>query len=119
MTWIDFRKAFDSLSHEWIFSCLDLYKINRKTSTVIKKAFSLFETTVMYKKKVVGEVNLEEAFFKEIIYISLLLFVMPLFPMSLLLNQSNKGYKFSTHKNKFCVNHLSMISKYTAQLKHK
>lgn len=28
--WIDYKKAFDSVPHTWIFKCLKLYNINEE-----------------------------------------------------------------------------------------
>ena len=33
--WIDYKKAFDSVSHSWILACLRMYKINPVLTTFI------------------------------------------------------------------------------------
>ena len=29
MLWIDYQKAFDSISHSWLLQCLNLFKVNQ------------------------------------------------------------------------------------------
>ena len=42
--WIDYSRAFDSVSHEWILSILQLYKISPKVSNVIQSIIAKWKT---------------------------------------------------------------------------
>ena len=38
--WVDYKKAFDSVSHSWILKCLQMYKINPVLITFIEESMS-------------------------------------------------------------------------------
>ena len=54
MAWIDYKKAFDSVSHSWILKCLQMYKIHPVLITFIEENRSLWKTkmTLVHKEGV-------------------------------------------------------------------
>ena len=53
--WIDFKKAYDSVSHEWIFKCLKMFKISTNIIKTLSNAFPLFETSITNKNINIGD----------------------------------------------------------------
>lgn len=44
--WIDYKKAYDSMSQTWILECLELYKINRTPRAFIRNSVEMWRTTL-------------------------------------------------------------------------
>lgn len=44
MAWIDYQKAFDSVSYRWIIKCVELIGISIKVISFTKKAVSYWKT---------------------------------------------------------------------------
>ena len=91
ITWLDFHKAFDSVSHDWILKCSSLYGIHPKICGVIATSMQFWRTTLTCNNVVLGDVNIRRGIFQGD-SLSPLLFVLALMPMSHLLCQTNKGY---------------------------
>ena len=45
-TWIDYKKAYDSVPHTWILECLKMYKINTTLTAFIWNSVKLWKTTL-------------------------------------------------------------------------
>ena len=45
--WIDYKKAFDSVSHVWILTCLRMYKINPVLTTFIEVSMRQWKTDMV------------------------------------------------------------------------
>jgi len=45
MCWIDYKKAFDSVSHSWILAVLNLYKVAPTIVTFFQKSMTAWKTT--------------------------------------------------------------------------
>ena len=39
-TWIDYKKAFDSMPHSWIIKCMTLYKVHPMITNLIKSSMT-------------------------------------------------------------------------------
>ena len=46
MVWIDIKKAFDSVSHEWIIKVLQMYETHPKIISLIKKIINSWTITL-------------------------------------------------------------------------
>ena len=44
--WIDYKKAFDSVTHSWILKCLQMYKIHPVLMTFIEECMSQWKTNM-------------------------------------------------------------------------
>ena len=106
--WIDYRKAFDSVSHDWIFKCFSIFKVNEKLKNFLSQAFNLFKTSLTYKNVQIGSIDIKQGIYQGD-SLSPLLFIMTLIPLSTLLNKQTKGYTIGTNKNKEHISHLLFV----------
>ena len=104
-TWIDYKKAFDSVPHSWIEKSLEIHKICPTTINFIRKSMNNWKTTLnLYH--VNGILKSRPLTIRRGIFqgdsLSPLLFCIALAPLSNLLNSSNYGYNVTHGK----LNHL-------------
>ena len=88
MAWIDFKKAFDSVLHDWI---LQLYGVNEQVQQLLFHSMHLWNTILIVEGNIYGEVSIQCGIFQGD-SLSPLLFIMALMPLSIILNNSGKGY---------------------------
>lgn len=83
-TWIDYKKAWDSLPHTWILclECLALYTTNRGLITFIKNSMQLWKTTVEANTKAMTEVTIKCFIYQGDALSPLLFCIGPLNPLS-------------------------------------
>ena len=91
MAWIDYRKAYDSVSHSWIFEVLRMYKIIDSVCNFLKRSISMWKTSLTLNGRLLGCVKMKRGIFQGD-SLSLLLFAMCLFPLSSLLRDLQKGF---------------------------
>ena len=48
-SWIDYRKAFDSVPHSWIIKTLDLYKVSPEIVNFMKVNMQNWKTTLVLR----------------------------------------------------------------------
>lgn len=58
-TWIDYKKAYDSLPHTWITECLEMYNINRTLRALIANSMSLCKFTLEANGKPIAQVSIK------------------------------------------------------------
>ena len=84
-SWIDYKKAFDSVPHSWILKCLQMYKIHPVLITFIEESMSQWKTnmTLVHKEEVLetGPIRIKRGIFQDD-SLSPLLFTMSLTPLS-------------------------------------
>ena len=106
--WIDYKKAYDSVPHEWIIEMLKLYKID---DTIIKWISAMIPQwkTMIYLPTAEGCILTDILFFKRGIFqgdsLSPLLFCLALIPITNILRRAKVGYTI----NKVKVNNLLYI----------
>ena len=105
MAWIDYRKAFDSVPHDWILKSLELYKLSPVLINFLKTSMSLWGTTVFLnstKETIKSDrIDINCGIFQGD-SLSPLLFCLALIPLTSELNQTSYGYKIGESK----INHL-------------
>ena len=103
--WIDYKKAFDSVSHEWILKALQLYKISPIISNFLSISMTKWKTRLFLSHNT-GTCRSECLRIKRGIFqgdsLSPLLCCMAIIPLSSELNNTDYGYKIFETK----VNHL-------------
>jgi hypothetical protein len=92
--WIDYKKAYDSVPHDWLIRILKMLKVNHQITQFIKASMKHYQTTLICNNKEIGEVKIERGIYQGD-SLSPILFVMALFPLSVLLSATNQGYKFN------------------------
>ena len=101
MTWIDYKKAYDSVPHSWILECLKQYGIADNIIQFIKKSMQLWKTTLTLLQETIGEVKILCGIFQGD-SLSPILFILCLIPLSQILNETTTGYNLDNE----LINHL-------------
>ena len=93
--WVDYKKAFDSVPHNWVLKCLETYKISLDMKDFIKASMTKWKTTLTltHDKGTISprEIKINSGIFQGD-SLTPLLFCIALAPLSSLLNESNYGY---------------------------
>ena len=103
MSWIDYKKAYDMVPHSWILEMLEMVKVARNISTLIRNSMEDWKTVLTTGGRELGEVSIERGIFQGDSF-SPLLFIIIMMPLSALLKRENIGYELG-NKGKL-VNHL-------------
>ena len=107
--WIDYTKAFDSVSHSWILKCLQMCKIHPVLITHIAESMSQWKTnkTLVHKEGVLetGPIRIKKGIFKGD-SLSPLLFTMSVNPFSQELQKTRYGYPLEEQTK---TNHLFYV----------
>ncbi|XP_064074799.1 uncharacterized protein LOC135194103 [Vanessa tameamea] len=105
VTYIDYKKAFDSVPHSWLIRVLQIYKVNPTIITFLEDAMTKWKTTLSLSngtfKIITDEIHICNGIFQGD-SLSPLWFCLALNPLSHLLNQVN-GYNLS---NSTAITHL-------------
>ena len=125
MSWIDYRKAYDSVPHNWILKTLPMYRFNDKLIKFMKTSMSNWKTTIklFYNDGCIttDQIKIKRGIFQGDSF-SPLLFYLALVPLTSELATSGYGYKISNTSasvsNLFYMDDLKLYSK-TDQVKNK
>ena len=94
--WVDYQKAFDSVPHDWILKCLELYKIDPKIINFLKFSMTHWETSLILNH-MQGTMKSEYIRINRGIFqgdsLSPLLFCISLYTLSRLINEHKYGYE--------------------------
>ena len=98
MTWIDYRKAYDSVHHSWILKTLQMYQFNEKLITFMETSMNNWKTTMklFYNDGCIttDQIKIKRGIFQGDSF-SPLLFCLALVPLTSELATSGYGYKIS------------------------
>ena len=114
--WIDYRKAFDSVPHDWILKSLDLYKISPVISNFLKGAMRGWKTQLCLTHSN-GMVKSDYLNIRRGIFqgdsLSPLLFCLALVPLSSELNNTECGFRVfdRTISHLFYMDDLKLFAK--------
>jgi len=103
MAWIDYSKAYDSVSHSWILECLKLYNVHPQICELLDNAMQSWKIQLFCSNNYYGEVSIQDGIYQGD-SLSPLLFVMALIPSSTILNVTRKG--FIVDRNHLMLNYL-------------
>ena len=92
IAWIDYKKAYDMVSHSWIKECLDLFGVAENIKTFLK-----WRVMLCAGNSELGEVNIKRGIFQGD-SLSPLVFVLALISLSLILRKAKAAYEFSGSK---------------------
>ena len=99
--WIDYKKSFDSVPHEWILRSLELFKVSLRIVDFLNHNMTNWKTqiTLTYEKGALmsDNINIKNGIFRGN-SLSPLLLDISLIPLSLELNSSCYGYKIRTEQ---------------------
>ena len=112
VVWMDYQKAFDSISHDWLLKALRLAKVPEKLVIAIEHLMKSWFTKVYLHGKTESIETNTIKYLKGVLQgdsLSVLLFVLALNPLSFLLNKC-KGYKIgSTKARSLNISHLFFV----------
>lgn len=104
-TYIDYKKAFDSIPHSWLLYVLKIYKINPVIIDFLKNIMPLWKTTLH-----LNTITSREIVIKKGIYqgdsLSPLWFCLALNPISQILQNCKAGYRLKHDSTETCISHL-------------
>ena len=105
MAWIDYKKAYDFISHSWIKECMELIGIAENIRELLSKSMKLkqWKLSLTSNGNELGDVKVNRGIFQGD-SLSPLLFVLCILPMSLVLRKVKAGYEWG--KKEFSLNHL-------------
>ena len=103
MAWLDVKKAYDSVPHDWILHCLRKFGVHEKIVTFLNSAMCHWSTALIVNGMFLGKIAIRCGIFQGD-SLSPLLFILSLVPLSLILDQSPKGYQISSSSTR--INHL-------------
>lgn len=104
--WVDYKKAFDSVPHDWILKCLNMYNISPTLTMFLEHSMQQWSTTLTLNHSE-GQLKSRKLSINSGIFqgdsLSPLLFCMALAPLSSMLNSTTYGYKTQSGEK---INHL-------------
>ena len=109
MSYIDYRKAFDSVPHAWLLHVLEIYKVEPKLISLMKHLMTMWKTTISLSCS--GDtVSSAQISIKRGIFqgdsLSPLIFCLALNPLSHMLNNGGYGFKIESGEIVEKVTHL-------------
>ena len=103
MAWVDYKKAYYMVPHSWIIECLDLFGVAENINSLLVGSMEKWKVILCSGNSELGEVEIKRGIFQGD-YLSPLVFVLALIPLSLILRKAKASYEFSESKEK--INHL-------------
>ncbi|XP_050561144.1 uncharacterized protein LOC126912570 [Spodoptera frugiperda] len=108
-TYIDYKKAFDSVPHSWLIQILEIYKINNKIIDFLRNIMPHWKTTLLINTTN-NNIITRQISIKKGIYqgdsLSPLWFCLALNPLSHLLQRCHAGYCLKHNSEETIVSHL-------------
>jgi len=102
MAWIDYKKAYDMVPHSWIIKSLQLCGVHTNITNWIDNTMRTWQTDLYIQETHISNIKVKRGIFQGD-SLSPLLFIIALFPLTKLINKTDKGYNLST---KARVSHL-------------
>ena len=93
---IDYRKAYDMVTHTWIHECLEMYKVDEKMRHMMRNSMKTWRTVLECNGRGLEEINIRRGIFQGDTLLPLVL-VIAVIPLT-----STPGYVF---KNKTKISH--------------
>jgi hypothetical protein len=107
-TWIDIKKAYDSINHEYLIKTLESLNIPTYIINFINVAKDNWKTSLKYNGRNIGKVDLEKGILQGD-SLSPTLFVLCIEPLSRLLNTEFPKLELPNENGGFIINHLIFI----------
>ena len=105
MTWMDYKKAYDMVTHSWIIECLDLFGVAENIKSLLVNSMEKCKVIQCSGNVELGEVEIKRGIFHN--SLSPLVFVLTLISLSLILRKAKATYEFSECREK--INHLLLM----------
>ena len=92
MSFIDYKKAYDSVPHSWILDSMSLCKIHPSIISFFRTSFSQCSVNLFLSGRDLGKVPIKRGLFQGD-SVSPIHFIIALIPLSYLLSRSDSGFK--------------------------
>ena len=103
MAWVDYKKAYDMVPHSWLLEVTEMMGVAGNVRGMMEKSMEKWQTELSVNGEILGSVDIKRGIFQGDSF-SPLLFVMIMIPLSMILQDLNKGFKFGNNGEK--INHL-------------
>ena len=104
MAWVDYKKAYDMVPHDWILRCLELFAVHKSIRTLMAASMSQWKVDLWSGRDNLGSVAIQRGIFQGD-SLSPLLFVICLIPITLVLRKAEAAYCFG-NQDRTRLNHL-------------
>ena len=91
MAWVDYKKAYDMVPHEWILKILGLTKVAGNVGNLLQNSMTSWKTELSCNQDEIGVVDINRGFFQGD-SLSPLLFVIAMLPLTFLLQRERYGF---------------------------
>uniref|UniRef100_H2ZVK0 Reverse transcriptase domain-containing protein n=1 Tax=Latimeria chalumnae TaxID=7897 RepID=H2ZVK0_LATCH len=91
VVWIDYKKAYDSVPHSWIWKTLKMYGIANNIINFLELVMNIWKTDLTTQSHSLGTVNFLQGIFQSD-SLSPMLFIICLLPLTTLLKKSGLGF---------------------------
>ena len=110
--WIDYRKAFDSVPHDWLLKSLEIHKFPVKLtnfySSLMKKWQTSLHISTPNETISTGNIDIKNGIFQGDCS-SGLHFILCLLPLSWLIKRSRIGYSIGRRNERYIISHLLIM----------
>ena len=106
MAWIDYKKAFDMISHSWLTECLEIQGTEENTIRFLKNTMPNWKTVLSRSGTRLGEVTIRKGIFQGD-SLSPLLFTVAMIPKTRVLGRMKVGYQLKKRGSR--INHLMFM----------
>ena len=106
MAWIDYKKAYDMVTHGWISECLEMFGIASNVQDFLNNSMKSWKSEFNASGKKLAEADNRRGIFQED-SLSPLLFVLCMVPLTWLLRRAKPGYEWGNKG--FKLNHLLFV----------
>ena len=103
MAWIDYKKAYDTVPHNWIINGLKVFKISHEVMNFIEKTVKTWRMGLIARGKSLTETNIQRRIFQGDA-LSPSLFIIAMMPGNYIPRKCMAGHKLSGSQEK--TNHL-------------
>ena len=86
MAWVDYKKAYDMVSHSWILERLELVQVSDNILKIVKKSLADWQTKLTSCRESLVKVNIRKGIFQGD-SLSPLLFVICIIPLTFVLRK--------------------------------
>ena len=86
MAWVDYKKAYDMVSHSWILERLELVQVSDNILKIVKKSLADWQTKLTSCRESLVKVNIRKGIFQGD-SLSPLLFVICIIPLTFVLHK--------------------------------
>ena len=122
VAWIDYKKAFDSIPHDWIIKAMEMYRVAPEIINFVKIRIKTLKTILILNHGngsiTSNNISINRGIFQGDSFFRLS-FCIALFPLSKLLNESNRRYNIFDQviSHLFYMDNLKLFAKNSSDLK--